>query len=240
MAEKQADLYRELVEFRSQAQRWLGAALLPVDQAVLTLAQDLFVSPTDLAVAHKLAVILRQDADAHPDWRLPQMSDEIALIASNQRRFMGFSDDDTGFEPAKYKGKVVIATLHKAKGLEWDRIYLMSANNYDFPSGMEYDSYIAEKYYMRDGLNLDAETLDQLDVAISKDQYRWYQEGQATRLARLDYTAERLRLLYVGITRARKELVITWNTGRDGRQQPALPLVELQTFWESYRAATAA
>ena len=237
LGEAQASLYAELAGFRSLAQRWLGAALLPVDQAVLTLAQDLFVSPTDLAVAHKLAGVLRQAGEAHPDWRLPQMSEEIAVIARNQRRFLGFSDDDTGFDPDKYRGKVVISTLHKAKGLEWDRVYLLSANNYDFPSGMEYDSYISEKPYFRDGLNLEAEAMDQLKAAISTDQYTWYQEGQATHQARLDYTAERLRLLYVGITRARKELVITWNTGRDGRQQPALPLVELQSFWEGQRAA---
>lgn len=60
----------------------------------------------------------------------------------------------------------------------------------------------------------------------------WYQEGKATQAARLDYVRERLRLLYVGITRARKELVITWNTGRKGNLQPALPLVALQTYWK--------
>jgi len=38
--------------------------------------------------------------------------------------------------------------------------------------------------------------------------------------------------LFVGITRARKELVITWNSGRDGTLQPAIPLVALQSFWE--------
>ncbi len=41
--------------------------------------------------------------------------------------------------------------------------------------------------------------------------------GQATDQARIDYAAERLRLFYVGITRARRELIVTWNTGR----QPA-------------------
>jgi DNA helicase-2/ATP-dependent DNA helicase PcrA len=238
LGENQASLYDELVRFRNLAQRWQGTALLPVDQAVLTLAQDLFTSPTDLAVAHKLAVVLRQAGEAHQDWRLPQMSEEIAVIARNQRRFLGFSEDDTGFDPDKYRGKVVISTIHKAKGLEWDRVYLLSANNYDFPSGMEYDSYISEKPYFRDGLNLEAEALAQLETAISTDEYQWYQEGQATLQARQDYTAERLRLLYVGITRAKKELVITWNTGRDGRQQPAVPLVELQSFWEEHRAAS--
>jgi len=47
---------------------------------------------------------------------------------------------------------------------------------------------------------------------------------------------ERLRLLYVGITRARKELIITWNTGRTGQKQAeltqALPFAALQAYWE--------
>ena len=237
--EIEEDLYLELVNFRRLAQRWQGTALLPIDQLVLTLAQDLFTQPADLAVAHKLAVILRQASQAHPDWRLPQMCEEIAVIARNQRRFLGLDEDDSGFDPQKYKGKVVISTMHKAKGLEWDRVYLMSVNNYDFPSGMEYDSFMSEKDYFRDHLNLEAETLAQVDALLTKDEYSWYKEGQRTQLARQEYVAERLRLLYVGITRARKQLVITWNTGRDGNQQPALPLVELQAFWEKEHAPTA-
>jgi DNA helicase-2/ATP-dependent DNA helicase PcrA len=60
-------------------------------------------------------------------------------------------------------------------------------------------------------------------------------EGQATRQARLDYVAERLRLLYVGITRAQSDLVITWNTGRrpSEKLQPSAPLVALHGYLES-------
>ena len=159
------------------------------------------------------------------------MTEELAVIARNERRFLGFSEDDTGFDPDKYKGKVVVSTIHKAKGLEWDRVYLMSVSNYDFPSGM-YDRYIAEKWFLRDRLNLEAEALAQLDAASSTDEYTWYEEGAATQKARLEYIAERIRLLFVGITRARKELVITWNSGRQGDTQPAIPFVALQSFWE--------
>ena len=84
---------------------------------------------------------------------------------------------------------------------------------------------------LRDGLNLGAEALAQLKALLSSDEYSWYQEGRATANARLDYVRERLRLLYVGITRARKELVITWNTGRKGELHPAVPFLELQNFW---------
>jgi len=72
-----------------------------------------------------------------------------------------------------------------------------------------------------------------LRVIQNPDEYDlWYQEGIATQVARLDYVRERLRLLFVGITRARKEMVITWNTGRKGDLQPAMPLVALQAYWK--------
>ncbi len=227
------DMILELQEFRELVKRWGAATLLPIDQLILTLAQDLFIEPVDLALAHKLALVLRQVADDHPDWRLPELTGELGLIARNQRRFIGFSSDDAGFNPEAYKGKVVVTTMHKAKGLEWDRVHLMSVNNYDFPSGMPYDRYISEKWFVRDGLNLEAEALAQLETLGTGDEYQWYVEGRATQGARLDYVRERLRLFYVGITRAKRELIATWNSGRQGDAQPSLALEVLRGWWEN-------
>jgi DNA helicase-2/ATP-dependent DNA helicase PcrA len=232
LSESDPTIVDELLYFRALVQRWHWLTMLPIDQVVLTLAQDLFTEPTDLAIAHKLAVILRQARDAHLDWRLPELTEEIAVVARNERRFLGFSEDDTGFQPERYKGKVVVSTIHKAKGLEWDRVYLMAVNNYDFPSGLPLEHYMPEQWFLRPGLNLEAEGLAQLKAAISNDAYAWYEEGVETQTARYDYVRERLRLLYVGITRAKKELVITWNTGRKGDLYPAEPLIKLQSFWE--------
>lgn len=226
-------LYRLLSEFRLLVRRWQDATILPIDQLILTLAQDLFRDPAELALAHKLALVLKRTALANTDWRLPQLTDELTTVAKNERRFIGFSSDDTGFDPETYKGKPVITTMHKAKGLEWDRVYLMSVNNYDFPSTQPYDRYIAEKWFIRDRLDLQAETLAQLDILAHPDQYAWYEEGAATEQARLDYAAERLRLLYVGITRAKTELIVTWNTGRTGEAQAAIPLTALQAYCDT-------
>lgn len=221
-----------LAQFRHLARRWNNAALLPVDQLVLTLAQDLLSQPSELALAHKLAALLRQAAQSHPDWRLAELNEELLAIAHNERRFLGFSGDDTGFEPDNYPGRVVVATMHRAKGLEWDRVYLMSLNNYDFPSALPGDRFIAEKWFLRGQLNLEAEALRQLRAALEVDEYSWYEEGQATQEARLDYARERLRLFYVGLTRARRELVVTWNSGKDGDCTPAIPFLALQSYWE--------
>lgn len=225
-------IYQELVEFKRTVNRWLKAVALPIDQLTLTLAQDIFTEPGDLALAHKLALVLQQVSDDHREWRLTELTGELAIIARNERRFLGFSSDDSGFDPEKHKGKVIVTTMHKAKGLEWDRVYLMSVNNYDFPSNQPNDIYISEKWFIRGKLNLEAEVLAQLEAALNSNEYSWYTEGAATLKARVDYVKERLRLFYVGITRAKREILITWNTGRTGNITPSLPFLELQKWLE--------
>src|SRR5215212_1158308 len=229
---EQEQVVTELSDFRVHVRRWLDAVMLPIDQLVLTLAQDVFTEAADLALAHKLALVLRKAADDHTEWRLPDLTAELAVIAKNERRFIGFSSDDSGFDPEQHKGKVVVTTMHKAKGLEWDRVYLMSVNNYDFPSNQPNDRFISEKWFLRSGLNLEAEALAQLKALESTGEYDWYDEGAATMESRINYVKERLRLFYVALTRAKRELIVTWNTGRQGDATPSLPMAELMGWWE--------
>ena len=224
---------QELEMFRNLVVPWQKATVLPIDQLLLTITQDIFDQSTDLALAHKLALVLEGMSRSRPDWRLPEFSEELAAVARNERKFLGFTDEDTGFDPDQHQGKVVVATIHKAKGLEWDRVYLMSVNNYDFPSLEPYDTYFSEKWFIRGKLNLEAEALSQLRGLIAGDPaHIELEEGLATKEARVDYAAERLRVLYVGITRARRELTVTWNTGRRGDCIAAIPLLELTRYWE--------
>ena len=226
-----------LEDFQQRVKSWQQAALLPIDQLILTISQDLFNEPSRLALAHKIALLLERTARNHPDWGLPEFVAELDEVVRNERRLIGFSEEDTGFDPDAYPGKVVVATIHKAKGLEWDRVYLLSVNNYDFPSMQEYDQYIGEKFFVRGRLNLEAEALSALKAVAAGSPAALYQpEGVATIQARQEYCAERLRVFFVGITRARRSLVITWNTGRSNSQgrenQAALPFVHLHAYWK--------
>ena len=227
-ADEDAALRNSLLAFRDRVAGWLRAAELPIDQLILTIAGDIFRDVADIATAHMVALELSRQAETHPLMRLPEFAAELRDIAENRRRFAGLGDDESQFDPDAHPGKVTVTTLHKAKGLEWDRVHLISANNYDFPSADPNDSFIGEKWFVRDDLNLAAEALAQLDALQEGEPYT---EGFASLDARLDYAAERLRLLYVGITRAREQLIITWNTGR-GDSTEAMPLLALRTWWE--------
>ena len=227
-AQDDPGVYDELLAFRDVVTRWQQAIFLPVDQLLLTIAQDLFLDPVELALAHKLSTLLGQLNSAHPDWRLPEFTDELANIARNERHYLGFSQEDDAFNPDLYPGQVAVATMHKAKGLEWDCVFLTSVNNYNFPSGDAYDQFQSEKWFVEDHFNLEAETIAQLETLIKGDAYDWYTPGAASLEARQEFIRERLRLFFVGVTRARTWLTVTWNTGRgSGRNVAALPFLEL-------------
>lgn len=234
-----AELRDELVTFREWVNLLEGAAAFPVDQLVLTIANALFTDETDLAVAYSLSLRLRQDGISQERnrrlgqegqaWGLADYAARLEEIARNQRKFLGMSDDEHGFNPDQHRGAVTVTTMHSAKGLEWDRVYLLSVNNYSFPAAELHDSFIGEKWFARDKMNLEAEARAQL---IALDQGSRYVEGDATQEARVEYASERLRLLYVGVTRAREDLILTWNTGRRGDAREASAMVALRTFWE--------
>jgi DNA helicase-2/ATP-dependent DNA helicase PcrA len=222
------DVVADVLAFIGTVQRWLGALTLPVDQLTLVVNQDLFTDPQDIALGYKFASTLRQAAYQHPTWRLTEFVAELKQIAE-RGRFLGFEQSEIGYEPKP--GVVTVSTMHQAKGLEWDRVYVTGVSNYVFPSSEE-ANYYDEKYFVRGKLNLKAEIAEQLDCLLH---HHGYEEGKATLQARADLAAERLRLLYVAITRARRELMISWNTGRFGnreatRNSPALPLVQLASF----------
>ncbi len=231
----QTELREALHKTRDNFTRWHQAVSLPIDQLVLTIAQDVFTSPADLALAHKFALLLEFSASLHPDYGLAEFALELSQISGNFRKYSGFSDEELRFNPDDHKGKVFVSTYHKAKGLEWDRVYLMSVNNYDFPAAQEFDTYISEKWFIREDFNPHAETLDRL-TGLLKDQDDMIQAlpGDATLRARLEYASERLRLLFVGITRARDSLVITWNHGRSKEQKMAQALEALHAVWKGH------
>jgi DNA helicase-2/ATP-dependent DNA helicase PcrA len=222
-----------LETFREKVRYWLGLTDLPIGQLVMALGRDFFSDPDRLALVQKFSGLLRRASSYNPDWGLPRLSDELEVIAENERKFEGVGSGETDFDPSGHKGEVTISTMHGAKGLEWDRVHMMGVNDYHFPAAMAGDSFLSEKWYYRDGLNLQAETFAQIDAATGTEPY---EEKRATLDARREYARERVRLFYVCVTRAREELMITSNIGRFEKNQPASIFEEMRKIYDEHIA----
>jgi DNA helicase-2/ATP-dependent DNA helicase PcrA len=120
-------------------------------------------------------------------------------------------------------------------------VHLTAVNTFSFPSGLPNEQYRSERWYVRDNLNLAAELETQMRQ-LHMGSLDEYAPGRATQQARLDLAAERLRLFYVGITRARRELIVTYNTGRQSDTNPlppALPFTALAEYTRSRKQGSA-
>ena len=209
-------LIQTLFRFRYFLRRWLNARFLPIDQLILLIGQDLFTSSEDLCCMGQIGLILAQTVRMNPELSLGSMAAEVRKIASNASLYAGLRGSDSQFDPNDYPGKIVVTTYHKSKGLEWDQVFLTSVNSYDFPDGNEaqYANRRFRARYVRNNLDLQAEILNALKAAAFPDSAPRYRMGDGSREVWLNGVKERLRLLYVGITRAKKGLYLSFNSGR--------------------------
>ncbi|HEY3342035.1 MAG TPA: ATP-dependent helicase [Anaerolineae bacterium] len=212
-----------LLDLSARVSKWLRASFLPVDQLVLTIAQDMLTRENDLAIAHSLALSLRRLAAVNPQMQLLDLARELEEIAANRQKFMSNALIETGFEPEP--GMITVTTMHKAKGLEWDRVYLTSVDQVEFPHDCE-GVFRGEQWYLG-GHDPATEARMQLE-ALANGLVPLPGDAELVRRARVEYIAERLRLLYVGITRAKRELIVSYSRTRRSRENElALAIQEI-------------
>ncbi|MDX1687311.1 MAG: ATP-dependent helicase [Candidatus Promineifilaceae bacterium] len=181
----------------------------------------------DLAIAYHIASLLSYWRDLHPAWRLPELATELADVASGRRSLPSAPAGQLGFEPEP--GRITLATQHKAKGMEWDAVFLVGIDGFWIPSNLD-----APFLGVHDFLGGDptAEATAQLRHLMDEDA-GLYPGRSATESAHIEVICERLRLLYVGITRARRYLHISRSraTRRHNRDRDAEPTTVLGVLY---------
>jgi DNA helicase-2/ATP-dependent DNA helicase PcrA len=208
----------------SYLRRWLRAVSLPVDQLLVTVAQDL-LAEGDLARAQKLATYLRTRADQNTDWRLPELARELSLAVQGRTGVLAGEEDIFAPKP----GRISLTTMHKAKGMEWDLVYVMGVDGYWFPHDL--DAHFLGEYEFLGGDPCEEARAELLGLIGEIGSQRL----SATNLAHVEIIAERLRLLYVAITRARRYLAISWSREIPrATRSHAVPMAESFRQLEAY------
>jgi DNA helicase-2/ATP-dependent DNA helicase PcrA len=231
-----------LEDFHSFLVRAFELRSLPVDDLILTLSDELFDSlpdnqpgsqASDLAIAYHIASAVRQWRDLQPDWRLPELAIQLADIAEGRRQLRSSRSSEYGYQPMP--GCITLATQHGAKGMEWDCVFLLGIDGRWLPGSLE-SSFQGVHEFL--GGDPSAEVLAQLRHLMEGDA-GIYPGRTATESAHIDIICERLRLLYVGITRARKILHIsrsrqTRRFNKEFESEPATVMGILYKFLNDY------
>jgi len=224
-----------LHQFIERVIQWHSAVILPPDQFILSQFSDFCRTNGEIDFVNKLSRYIKRYTKSHINWNFSDIAAELEAISTARVSLSRNGGDNSTFDPDEHRGKVVVTTMHKAKGLEWDRVYLLSLNNYDFPFALPGDWFKSEPPILKDSLNFEAELTAKLIHLHNNEIERIYHLGEATRKARIQYAAERIRLFYVGITRAKKALSMTWNTGKRQNMTMSESLKAVNEYLKSKR-----
>lgn len=178
---------------------------LPHYQLMIWLGIFLNFSGSDLATLHKLSERINQEIVGRSTLKAIIFSLENLIKAE---KFEGVEAEE-GEEEEIYtkKGQVTIITMHKAKGLEWDYVFLPFLHQKNIPG----EPYIPEQNKFLGDFNLSEVSRAMIRSAI----YQTKREDSINKLPSIKNAweianclkqAEEYRLLYVAMTRAKKLL----------------------------------
>ncbi|GAA1435290.1 ATP-dependent DNA helicase [Microlunatus lacustris] len=142
--------------------------------------------------------------------------------------FQAEIDQGAGLEQAVPSDReaVKLLTVHKAKGLEWEVVFLPALMKGVFPSDRVTDNWVTNPAVLPADLRGDADSIPQLDEASNAGLATY-----KTELTRQQLLAED-RLAYVAATRARQLLVGTGHYWRADLSKPRTPSIYLRAILE--------
>lgn len=223
-------LWKEVSDNFKLINELLGLPLYEIERLILSISEKLDFNREDTAIAHKVATEARYLFNSE-GITAEGLGEELQKGRNRFSYFAGVMSELEGYEPKP--GVVTLSTYHKAKGLEWDVVFLTGLTYEDFPVNLT-DKFKGEQWYLKPEFRN--------PMAVIKSELKLVNGSKrledSVLMAKLENISERARLLYVGITRAKRYLFLSGHHANANKKNEVLPsryLMELKNYIDTLR-----
>lgn len=180
------------------------------DRLILYISDVLNFTLENRAMAEAVSSYVRFESKDNSEFSLGYVAEQLLDGKKGVLdHISGIIYDLEGYEPSP--DRVTVSTCHKAKGLEWDCVLILNVTSYQYPY-MTTDKF-KEYYYLKDEFKnptvlCKAEIAKILGNSICEDPLKE---------AKIQIINEKIRLLYVCITRAKEYLILITSKSNEGK-----------------------
>ena len=208
-----------------------------IDELILFIKERLDLKNEEKSLVDYVAFYVRYLINEMPNITLREILD--ILYDSRNKVFNYMIDvvyEINGYEPEQ--GSITVCNYHKSKGMEWDQVFLLQLNKFHFPDNIN-QKFQCDKWYLKDKYkNTEALIDNQIDLLVN---------GKLTQnhytKTKIDVINEKIRLLYVGITRAKETLIMMGSSyqneeeskNKKKMQEPCIYLTRLNQLIKNKR-----
>ena len=239
--DKDSDVYQEYIKGISAIKEILQYPITRLDLLILFIGEKLELEKEDRAVIDYVSFYIKYLSLENINMSI---IDVYEIISNSKNKVFNYIIDVvyemSGYEPEP--GSITVCNYHKSKGLEWDCVFLLGLVEYNFPDNTK-QKFQSDRWYLKDRYkNPIAVVKSEIDRILNKSSDIDYMYQ-----SKIDVINEKIRLLYVGITRAKEMLILSCSSYKDEtdigkknkEQKPSIYINELDKHIQQRRSIKA-
>lgn len=229
------DIYITFIDGIKSIKSILEYQSIKTDELILLIGENIQLSNEEKAMVDYIAFYVRHLMLDNPNTSLYDIGK--ILLDDRNRVFNYISEiiyEINGYEPKP--GGITVCTYHKSKGMEWDVVFLLDLTEFKFPADIN-QKFQGELWYLKDKYkNPVAMAKAEVEALINGDKPIDFMYKH-----KVDIINEKIRLLYVGVTRAKEMLMLSGYSYKDNttnkkqQQKPSFYFNKLGRFIKEKR-----
>ena len=217
-----SDLYESFLFGLKNLKNIIEYPLTRIDKLILFIGNSMMLEDDERAIVDYLGFYVKYLLAENNSMNLQQIYN---LLSDRKNRVFSYIievvSEINGYEALP--GSITVCNYHKSKGLEWDCVFLLGMTQFNFPDNI-YEKFQCDKWYLKEKYkNPESNIKAEIDFMLHGEVTKNYAKEIKENLIK-----EKIRLLYVGITRAKEMLILSAsekNSATDrNKQNPSMYL----------------